>query len=480
MNDNMYNDYEDDMEIDLVDLLFYLLKKWRSLIVAIVIGAVLGAGLYVVKNHQQQAEQAAQEEELLKNDEDETFEEKDYNISKDTKANMDIAYQYRQLYNKQLEYNQKSIIMQLDPNEVYSGVLEYYISAGNHTELISELYQSVLNDDDILEELKDASGFRCETPYIKELVSSSSGDDKETVINVDSNGENAQKHAFVTYKVVSTNKKSCEKMLQVLRARAEELPTEYGETYGSYGVSEVSSAVSQVTDNTYLNAQRENVDRLSNYLTAMKDAEDSFSDAEKTYYKNKYLVKEYVDSDNAEEAKAVLLEEAEPVSKAKWILLGVFLMCIVWVGYYAVRYLFDRRVKTLSELRETYHLPVIGYMDNKKVPSGGIDKWIDGLYRKMKDQPNTAEYIENALNSMEQYVLCGRVELAAQLKMGKNCMMGKNFAYRDPETLNRAKEVGSIILLIQIGKTTRGEIERELECCRLQKIKVIGAVAVAA
>ena len=59
-------------------------------------------------------------------------------------------------------------------------------------------------------------------------------------------------------------------------------------------------------------------------------------------------------------------------------------------------------------------------------------------------------------------------------------MMGKNFAYRDPETLNRAKEVGSIILLIQIGKTTRGEIERELECCRLQKIKVIGAVAVAA
>ena len=62
MNENMYNNYEDDMEIDLVDLLFYLLKKWRSLIVAIVIGAILGAGLYMVKNHQQQAEQAEQED----------------------------------------------------------------------------------------------------------------------------------------------------------------------------------------------------------------------------------------------------------------------------------------------------------------------------------------------------------------------------------------------------------------------------------
>ena len=205
MNDNMYNNYEDDMEIDLVDLLFYLLKKWRSLIVAIVIGAILGAGLYVVKNHQQQAEQAAQEAELLKNDEDEAFDEKNYNISKDTKVNMDIAYQYRQLYNKQLEYNQKSIIMQLDPNEVYAGVLEYYISAGNNTGLLSELYQSILNDDDILEELKDASGFKCDTPYIKELISSSSGDDKATVINVNSNGENVEKHSFVTYRVVSTN-----------------------------------------------------------------------------------------------------------------------------------------------------------------------------------------------------------------------------------------------------------------------------------
>ena len=193
MNDNMYNNYEDDMEIDLVDLLFYLLKKWRSLIVTVMIGAILGAGLYVVKNQQQQAEQAAQEAELLKNDEDEAFDEKDYNISKDTKVNMDIAYQYRQLYNKQLEYNQKSIIMQLDPNEVYAGVLEYYISAENNTELISELYQSILNDDDVLEELKDASGLKCETPYIKELISSEDGNDKDVTINVNSNGENVEK-----------------------------------------------------------------------------------------------------------------------------------------------------------------------------------------------------------------------------------------------------------------------------------------------
>ena len=211
----------------------------------------------------------------------------------------------------------------------------------------------------------------------------------------------------------------------------------------------------------------------------MKNAESAFSDKEKTYYTNKYLAKEYAESENAEEAKAELLDEIEPVSKTKWIMLGIFLMCIVWGGYYVVRYFFDKRIKTLSELREMYHLPIIGYMDDKKVSSRGLDKWIDGLHHKMNDQPNTIEYMENALNSMEQYVLCGNIELAQQLKIEKNCIVGQDFVYRDLETLNKAKKVGSIILLVQIGKTTRSEIERELECCRLQNIRIIGTVAVA-
>lgn len=486
MNDNMYNNYEDDMEIDLVDLLFYLLKKWRSLIVAIVIGAILGAGLYVVKNHQQQAEQAAQEAELLKNEEDEAFDEKDYNISKDTKVNMDIAYQYRQLYNKQLEYNQKSIIMQLDPNAVYAGVLEYHISAGNNTGLLGELYQNILNEDDVLEELKDASGFKCETPYIKEVVSSWTSDDNAAFINVNSNGENVEKHSFVTYRVVSTNQKSCEKMLQVLRERVEALQIENEEIYGAYGASEVSSAISQVTDTTYLNAQRENVDRLSNYLTTMKNAESAFSDDEKTYYTNKYLAKEYVDSDNAEEAKAVLLEEAEPVSKVKWLAIGVILLVMIWGGYYVVRYLLDQRIKTVSELQNTYHLPVIGIVQTETNDSKGLDKMLDHLHQNTKQNPDTLEYVIRVINAMqtEKSVLCGDTEIPEVKKLmeelSDSCehMKTGDFISKNIESLEHAKAAGNEILVVRIDKNRRKEIERELESCRLQKIDILGIVVV--
>ena len=60
MDENRYNSYENEMEIDLIDMMFYLLKKWRGLLLAVIIGAVVGTGFYVVKNRQQQAEQRAE------------------------------------------------------------------------------------------------------------------------------------------------------------------------------------------------------------------------------------------------------------------------------------------------------------------------------------------------------------------------------------------------------------------------------------
>ena len=49
MNENYSNIYEDEVEIDIRDLFFYLLRHWRSLLVMIVLGAILGGGIYIAK-----------------------------------------------------------------------------------------------------------------------------------------------------------------------------------------------------------------------------------------------------------------------------------------------------------------------------------------------------------------------------------------------------------------------------------------------
>lgn len=493
MDENRYNNYEDEMEIDLIDMMFYLLKKWRGLLLAVLIGVIVGAGLYVVKNRQQQAEQAQKASELVQADEDEEFDESDYKISKDSRAAMEIAYQYRQLYNKQQEYNSKSIIMQLDPNAVYTGELKYYISAGNNTGFIGVLYQNVISDEDILEELKDASGLDCDTQYIKELIDSVIADESGTSININSgdgmDSVNAVvKNSFVTYKVISTSQDSCEQMLQVIREKVDQLNAEAIEQYGSYSVVEVGDHVGLVTDNTYLTKQKTNVDQLNTYSTAVKNAEKDFSDEEKTYYNKKYLAKEYAEKADTEEGKDLLLEEVEaaPVSKVKWLVIGVILLVMFWGAYYVVKYILDKKVKTVSELQSTYRLQVIGRVAAGERTSKGLDKFIDKIYEGIKEQPDTLDYVVQAVNAMEggKAVLCGNAEVLEvknvmdQLTSECGGLEKGEFCSRSAASLEKAKAAGKEILVVCIGKTRRGEIEREMESCRLQKIRVAGVVVV--
>ena len=64
MNENYNYSYEDEAEINLIDLMFYLLKQWKTLIVAALIGAVLGGAIYVVKKSSADKAAAALEAEM--------------------------------------------------------------------------------------------------------------------------------------------------------------------------------------------------------------------------------------------------------------------------------------------------------------------------------------------------------------------------------------------------------------------------------
>ena len=62
MNENYTNMYDDEMEINLIDLMFYLLRQWRTLLIVLVIGAVAGGGIHMLKKAQALEEYYEEEE----------------------------------------------------------------------------------------------------------------------------------------------------------------------------------------------------------------------------------------------------------------------------------------------------------------------------------------------------------------------------------------------------------------------------------
>lgn len=492
MDERRYNYYEDDVEIDLIDLMFYLLKRWRGLIIAIVLGLVLGLGIYLVKDHQQKAELAAQTAVVESADETEEFDESKYDISDDVEANMELAYQYRQLYRKQLEYNQKSIIMQLDPNAVYTGELKYYLSAGYDTGLVSVLYQSILSDKDLLTELQEASGLDCEVPYIKELIDSGVSKENDADININNlvsditnSVASVTKNAFVSYKVVSTSEKSCEKMIQVIREKVQELDAQCQETYAGYSAVEVADAVRKVTDNSYLNQQKSNIDQLNNYLTNVQKLENALTDEEKEYYSRKYLAREYV-AENEEEINPVAATTTEPVSRVKWIFIGIILGIFVWGILECCRYLFDGSVKTSAEAQRLTHLPVIGCYQNGISGKRGIDLVIARLQSKVIGRGDSLAYIGSLINAMDQgnclissqSAFAETRQIAEKIREYCSEMQMGEYSSGSVNSLNIARNAGKEIIVVSTGKTRRSDLERELEVCSMQNIKISGLIVV--
>lgn len=170
MNEHYENYDMDEMEIDLIDFLFYLLRRWKSLVAMILLGAVFGSSFYVVKTIK--AANAVVE---------------DYQPDADTEANMKLAAQYWKLYDQQMNYNEHSIVMQMDPNQVYEGTLTYYLAAGEQTERLAQLFTDIVNDPAVLTELKEAAGLACEDQYVKELVSSTMSQKNVDESNVSGN-----------------------------------------------------------------------------------------------------------------------------------------------------------------------------------------------------------------------------------------------------------------------------------------------------
>lgn len=492
MDKQGYNYYEDDEEIDLIVLMFYLLKRWRGLLIAIVLGLVLGLGIYLVKDHQQKAELAAQTAAAEAAGEAEEFDESKYDISDDVESNMELAYQYRQLYRKQLEYNQKSIIMQLDPNAVYTGELKYYLSAGYDTGLVSVLYQSILSNKDLLTELQEASGLDCDVPYIKELVDSGVSKENDANININNlvsdladSVASVTKNAFVSYKVVSTSEESCEKMLQVIREKVQELDAQCQETYAGYSAVEVADAVRKVTDNSYLNQQKSNIDQLNNYLTNVQKLENALTDEEKEYYSRKYLAREYV-AENEEEINSVAATTTEPVSKVKWIFIGIILGIFVWGIIECCRYLFDGSVKTSDEVQKLTHLPVIGRYQDGITGKKGIDLVIARLQSKVIGRGDSLAYIGSLINAMDQgnclissqSAFAETRQIAEKIREYCSEMQMGEYSSGSVNSLNIARNAGKEIIVVSTGKTRRSDLERELEVCSMQNIKISGLIVV--
>ena len=118
---------EEEVQIDLMTLLHYILRKWRSIIVMMLILAV-AANLYSVKKSM--AEVAAAGEVQEKSTE-KAVEEIKTALTDDEIEQVELAYRMysynAEIYRDNEQYLENFAVMQLSPNEIPTEMLSYQV-----------------------------------------------------------------------------------------------------------------------------------------------------------------------------------------------------------------------------------------------------------------------------------------------------------------------------------------------------------------
>lgn len=473
MNENYYNK---DAEVNVMDFVFYLLRQWRTLFIAVILGGIVGAGIFMIKRPATESVSLEEESEDLA---------ENYQVDPEVKANMDLAFQYRQLYAQQVKYNQNSLIMSMDPREVYCGELKYYVSAEERTDLICERMLNVLNDEEFLKDLQDEANLDCGEQYLKEVISGTVVHNEEDTINIEAGY--TSKNFIISYKAYFSDADTCEKILTVIQNYVRILNQELQEAYGEYLLEPISNTIVLTMNDDFLNRKKSSIDAESSYLNNIIKLEDTFEDDDLEYYEAVYLSRDEAEDEEIEEFAPAVDAPQNPLKELiKWVVASIFLMCVCWGGYYLFKYLFDNHVKSVSELQHRYGLQLLGKVRYSGMPRKGIDGLLERLDRKRKGSSDAPEYVAAVINSLSvQHPLLCLDQTYMDAKKLADILMDEchklevsNFIHMDSAALEKAKNKDGVILMVILGYTEERQFCRELEICRMQEIPVLGTVVV--
>lgn len=453
--------YDDEKEIDLIGLMASLIKQWKKLVIVLVIGAILGVGLCVMQ----------------KPDPVEVEHEKEKFL-----ANLNQMYRYQQMYDNQVAYRDNSVYLHMDPNNLYSGSLQYYMYAGNDTEYIGQLFNARLNSEEVRDEIKSALGLECADQYARELFGASFSqyqDSTGNIINLtaDNTSNTAFKRIIVSCWVTFDNEDMCRSVLDVYEKAIHEISAECEQEFEGYVARPLKNQVTAIRDTGLVDKQQSFVSTINGYRANIEEIKKDLSEAEIAYYEAVYVYPGEV------EVPELFSTELGVMSFIKWIIIGMFLGGVCWAGYYMVKYLISDGLANTGELKR-YRLQLIGFLRKKEAAKKDVFCALAERIERASDMPlNDAAYVKASVEMMEQesIVLCGdelSLKAASGISEGMDKAEAMGFLHLSQQALAAAQKADGVILLLEKNRSKHSEIKRELEVCAMHGIKLLGAIVI--
>lgn len=456
---NYNNEYED--EIDLKDLLFYELYKWRPIILTALIVGVLFGGYKVVS------------ETVLKQDAEIITETEELN-AKIADYERSVAIYEREIENLQkMVVNQKayldnSILMDINSYEKPEASADVFVKLDDSewlqgmetanmdpTDGIVNAYVSNIADRIEWKELVDELGV--DVVYLKELVST----------EMDYTGNTF--HIAVCY----SDLKTADMILDEILQQIEQGQREISASLGKHTIT-VLNRTSGVTNDTVLaDSQRNMNDLTSNYQKSLIDKENALKGLEEP-------------KDSAQITGKQIVKSA-----IKYTVLGVVGGAFLMMIFFGLQYVLNTSLRTADELKSRFGFKLIGVFSPKE-RTGAVERWLErleGIGERESVETvldRAALNIQNCGENTKKILIAGEFseeklhELAIELS---NRTKGIEFddcsdLIKSPKALQKLGGCDGVVLVVQRGVSKVGEIQKEKEIIEDWKKEIVGCLVI--
>ncbi|MCI6697129.1 MAG: hypothetical protein MR457_06820 [Solobacterium sp.] len=435
MDTNNYNYYEEEEEISLVDLIAYVFRHLKKmLIVSIVVGLVLGGLLGYKKSRNN----------VVNNDID-TF-----LVSKES-------------FDKKLEETNEELnnflinndFFGLTPyNSVQARAL-YYVDVDSDADYVASLiktYIAKLTSSDVLTEI--AKKYNISEVYVSDYIS---------IYSHISNNQVDKDNNLIDINVYYSDEEVANSILNDLEGKLLSYNNELSSSIGTNKLTLVSENVYKGFNNNVVSVQKDKINYINGLVTSITDIQKQLN----SLYTS--------ESTNNVSFKKVFV---------KYGVIGFVGMSFAMCVYYALAFIFSDKVYSANEFKDKTKIKVVGNLTFSK----NNDKYINWI-NKLEKRPTINDY-ELIASNIKAYGNTNKVLLSGNLedsikedivsnlkKLLKNVeIISCGSLLTDSNAVNELDSVDSVILLAKCNKSSYKTIKEEKN--KLDDLKVTNVYAI--
>ena len=464
------------VEIDLKDLLCYILKHTTTLIIVSIVFAMFGVGYSFIKQTKSSdspVTNVLDTSVMLPGESEEAYNNRVANIERahDIMDNIAVLTQQVQI---QSDYISDSVYMQIDPLNVASTKIQVVISCNNDTTgELESLYQAYSNDiisGDYIDSVADSLGYS--SGAIQELISC------ELTTSKLSYSDDTNQMGVMTVIVLGKTIDDTDSIMNEVIAEIESDESSFAASIAPHSLSIVGRQSSVGYDGDVRKAQLDSVTTLNTLQSQINNLNTNLDNTAK--------ILGLTDRTSFYDTTAVAPEMGVSITGcAKYGVIGFVLGIVLVIGMYVLVYLFGRKLVSQNQFFSLFKdVNRIGVCK----PSGKRSKIQVFLDRISNDdsylsEENTNKIISANLNNMtintKRVLITGTVDsdtIKESIKeLGINADI-KLDIFSNPEVLKLASDYDGVVIVEKREISRKKMVKEQIRLLKNSGTKVIGAI----